>query len=425
MRCAPDMPRQVLHVDEGGLGRVLGEWSGVGGLYRAVAAMTDASFDREWTKDDIERRAMRILLLECSPMLRRWPRSLRIWQDHLPTLSTRSRFWSETPEPGIDWARTRRTGWPPNAYAIRRRRRSTDQVTLAVLSWTLAQLARAFDASQALAGPQAGTATDLASDVQSILEQSLPLLRLLEDSSGTPPTRDDVRAVRAAGWPWKVVGEVAEVFLSLERGGAEALARRLLRPDGFPETIFQLSVLGAALNVAEQAGGKVSSLRPIGYMTDGPVYRIEWPGGQPAWEVWCEAASAWSWYDLNDTYRNLASTMTQVSGQAFSARNIRPDLVIAVPGGAAAVLECKFPSESMDPGYVGHGMYQAAFYAHQMAPAFRQVLGASIGPVELVPASTFDDFGSARIGLMSPAGIADVVSWVADRSALAQEMTPN
>lgn len=398
-------------VDELGLSRVLAEWSGVGGLYNAVAAMSDSPLEREWSRTDIERRAMRILLLECSPMLARWPRSTRAWQDYLPTLSFRTRFWSDVPQTRVDWASTRRTGWPPTSYAIRRRRRSTDQVALNVLAWTLGRLAQAFDSSQSLTGPQAATATQLASNVQSIVEQSLPLLQLLDVADGAPPVRDDIRAVRAAGWPWKAVAEVAEVFIALERGGADALARRLLRPDGFPESIFQLSVLGSILNACESEGARIVSLRPIGHLTDGPVYRAEWRDGQP-WEIWCEAARAWSWYDLDDTYRDLAATMTLASGSDFSARNIRPDLVIAAPGRAAAVLECKYPSESLDPGYVGHGLYQAAFYAHQFEPNFPSVLGASVGPEELVPAPDFKPFGKTQLGLVSPRNMPHVVSWM-------------
>lgn len=405
------MTEASLRVDEPGLARVLSEWSGVGGLYRAVAAMADVQVEREWTRDDIERRAMRILLVECTPMLRRWPQSLRIWQDHLPTLSLRKRFWSDVPQARVDWARTRRTGWPPTAYAIRRRHRSTDQVTLTVLAWTLGQLERALDASQSLTGPHAEGAAALASDVEVIVEQTLPLLRLLDEAGDSVPTRDDVRAVRGAGWPWKVVGEVAEVFLALERGGADALARRLLRPDGFPDAIFQLSVLGAVLNACEARGARIVSLRPIGHLTDGPVYRVDWPDSPP-WEVWCEAAAAWACYELEDTYRNLAATMTKVSGTSFSARNIRPDIVIAAPGQAVAVLECKYPFETLDPGYVGHGLYQAAFYAHQMAPKFPNVLGASIGPKELVPTSSFMAFGGVRLGLASPDNMRDIVAWL-------------
>ena len=276
-------------------------------------------------------------------------------------------------------------------------------------------LGRAFEASQSLSGPQAGALGELTSDVQEIVQQALPLQRMLDDGADFRPTRDDIRSVRAAGWPWKSVAEVAEVFLTVERGGADALARRLLRPEGFPETIFQLGVLGGILNACEQEGGSVSSIRPIGYMTDGPVYRVDW-ADMPPWDVWCEAAAAWSWYGVDDTYRELAATMTYAGGGAFSARNIRPDIIVAAPDRSVAVLECKYPAESLDPGYVAHGLYQAAFYGHQLAPAFADVFGASIGPTELVQGINLKMMGELRVGLLGAGKVGDVVSWLRQSS---------
>jgi hypothetical protein len=399
----------ALAVHEEGLLRVLSEWSGAGNLYRAVAAVTPDAFDRHWTPKDIERRAMRILLLECSPLLRRWPQSAKAWQEHLPVLSMRHRFWSDVPQTRVDWAKTRHRGWPPYSFAIRRRHRSTDQVTLSVLAWTLARLKEAFDASQSLVGPHAAAAQGLATDVEQILVRTLPILDLLDESDESLPSRDDVRAVRTAGWPWNVVAEVADVFTALERGGAEALARRLLRPDGFPEAVFQLGVLGAVLVASEGLGARIASLRPIGYMTDGPVYRIELPG-QDAWDLWCEAANCWTEYDLDDRYRELSATMTSADGKAFGARNIRPDVLLARRSDQAMVLECKYPGESLDAGYVAHGMYQAAFYAHQLKPAFVTVTGLSVGPSELVPVHSSRTLGQVEVGLASPTRVQELVT---------------
>lgn len=406
-----------LHVDEAGLQRVLREWSGAGNLYRAAAACADSPFDRDWTKDDVERRAMRILLLECEPILARFPRSLRIWQDHLPTLSSRHRFWSDTPQARVDWAKTRQTGWPPTRFAIRRRHRSTDQVTLAVLAWTLSRLEAALDAARSLTGTHHNIlASTLAPEVEQVIEQALPLQRLLDPENSGAPTRDDIRSTRAAGWPWTPVADLAAMFVAVDRGGAQALALRLLHPDGFPEVVFQLSVVGSLITACEQRGARVTSQRPIGHMTSGPIYQVHWPDGR-SWDLWSEAASAWNEYGIEDVYRNLASALTLVNGTAFSSRNIRPDVLIAERGLAAVVLECKYPSVTLDPGYVGHGMYQAAFYADQLRPAFPRVLGASIGPAELVPHATFQPFGSGQLGLMSPADLGAVVDWMEGANA--------
>jgi uncharacterized protein (DUF1501 family) len=73
------------------------------------------------------------------------------------------------------------------------------------------------------------------------------------------------------------------------------------------------------------------------------------------------------------------------------------------------VLECKYPGESLDPGYVAQGMYQAAFYANQLAPAFDTVAGLAVGPSDLVPGHVDRSLGSVRVGLASQADLEAVV----------------
>lgn len=352
---------------------------------------------------------MRVLLLECSPLLRRWPKSARSWQDHLPTISQRERLWSDVPQTRVDWPKTRRTGWPPSRFAIRRRHRTTDQLTLSVLAWTLGQLGSAFSASQSLVGPHADAVQGLASDVESTISRTLPLLAALQEAGADEqPSRDDLRSVRSAGWPWNAVADVALVFLLLRQGGAEALARRLIRPDAFPETMFQLSVVGAILVACESRGASITSLRPIGYMTDGPVYRIRF-GELAAWDLWCEAARCWEFYGADDKYRELASNLTSLGGAPFQARNIRPDVLLACRETRATVFECKYPTDTFDPGYVAHGLYQASFYAHQLAPAFPQVQGFSIGPSELVPTLISEAVEGVSVGLASTLHIPGII----------------
>lgn len=186
------------------------------------------------------------------------------------------------------------------------------------------------------------------------------------------------------------------------------MAQRLLRPDGFPETLFQLSVLGAIINACESTGSTVTSLRPLASMTKGPAYRVETETGEQ-WELWCEAASCWEHYGADDVYQRLASGLTALSGDSFSARHIRPDILLAKPGEHALILECKFPFESLDPGYVAHGLYQAFFYAQQLAPAFERVSAYSVGPTELVTDGDAKFLNGADIGLASSSGIETVV----------------
>lgn len=400
---------RTLSVHEDGLSRVLSDWSGVGDLYSAIAAAAPDPLEREWTRDDVERRAMRILLLQCSPLLRRWPTSLREWQNHLPVLSDKRRFWSDTPQVRVDWAKTRRTGWPPTSFAIRRRHRSTDLITLSVLAWTLEKLDHALDASRSLTGPHTESLVEqVAEDVEAMLVRTLPLLSQLDETDLTIPTREDIRAVRASGWPWNAVAEVAAFFTRMERGGADALARTLLHPGGFPETVFQLSVLGAVMIACEDAGAVITSLRPIGYMTKGPVYRVEFVEGEP-WELWCEAARCWDSYGLVDKYRDVAGALINRDGKPFQARNIRPDILLARRDVRALVIECKFPGESLDPGYVAQGMYQASYYAHQLKPAFEEVTALAVGPHELVPHQVGGDLGCASVGVASAHHLVETV----------------
>lgn len=403
------MPVSALYVDEPGLLRVLSEWSGTGSLFRALAEMSTRAVGREWSAKDVERRASRILLLECSPLIRQLPQTTRVWFDHLPTLTTRARYWSSSPETRVDWRRTRLRGWPPTTFAIRRRHRSTDQLALSVLAWTLGRLESAFEASSSLVGSQLPSPDELPLDVREVLKTTLPVLEYLDDTVENVPSRDDLAAVRGAGWPWKPVAAIAEFFLSVDRGGATAMAQRLLRPDGFPETLFQLSVLGAIINACESAGSTVTSLRPLASMTQGPAYKVQSATGDQ-WDLWCEAASCWDHYGAHDVYQQLASGLTALSGSSFQARHIRPDILFAKRGEHALVLECKFPFETADPGYVAHGLYQAFFYAHQLASVFERVSAYSVGPTELVTDGKSQVLnGVADIGLASSTGIETVV----------------
>lgn len=355
------------------------------------------------------RRAYRILLLETAPLISRLPSTSRGWADHLPTLSQRTRYWSARPETRVDWRRTRMTGWPPTSFAIRRRHRSSDELSLSVLAWTLHRLEVAVEASESLVGPQADGVAGLPSEVHAVLQATLPILAAIEEPDESIPTRDDLAGLRGLGWPWRTVADIASVFVSLERGGAEAMARRLLRPDGFPDVLFQLSVLGTIVNACGEAGATVKALRPIGDMTDGPVYEIQSAAGSK-WDLWCEAANCWEQYGADDHYRDLAGGLTTVGGARFSSRHIRPDILLAQQQGEEAlVLECKFPADTLNPGYVAHGMYQAAFYASQLQPAFARVTGYAVGPSEMLQGAEHRVVGRIPVGLTSLPGVTTLV----------------
>jgi DNA mismatch endonuclease (patch repair protein) len=400
----------VLTVPEAGLDRILADWSGVGALYRTLAALAPGEgIERDWKPQDIERRAMRILLLECAPHLRRWPRTTRIWRDQLPVLSRRTKYWSGRPEPKVNWPRTQARGWPPAEFAIRRRNRSSDQIPLAVLGWTLTELSHATDRARPLLGSRDEFAELLDVEATVRLEAALPLLDVLDEGAPTP-SLDDLSAVRGMGWPWSAVSAVASVLSTVyRRDGVSALARRLLRPDGFPDRLFQLAVLGAVIRYFEGRGGRVIGVRPIAMLTDGPVYQIIEQHGE-TWDLWCEAERCWETYVATDEHRVLARGMRNLTGTPYLARFLRPDILIAQRGKRALVLECKYPAETADPGYVTTGIYQAHFYATQLMPAFDTVDAAVVGPDELIDAAVRRRIGNVDVSVASPGTLPQTLS---------------
>lgn len=381
------------------LRRVMGDWSGVGTLFRAFAELADeAESDRTWSVSDVRRRAMRVLLLQCAPALSTWPRTTGQWAQHVQVGSSRSRYWSTTPSSGVRWAETRRRGWPPSEFRVSQRRRAADQLTTSVLSWTIRELVVALDESARLVGPAAYGVKPLESEARQAVLASAPLLESLNQVDSTRPNADDLRAVAKLGWPWKPVAEVARTLLSLHRRGLEELAQYLLTPDGFPEVLLQLETLGRLLILLEEAGARITSLRPIAYMTSGAVYQATWPDGRK-WDVWCEAAAAWSTYGATDTYRELSSILRagNVEDEKFRGGNLRPDILLVEPGRFVSVLECKY--SSTDAGYVASGLPQAYFYAAQFASVFESVDAWVVGPGRFVPQSDVSNVGEIRLGI--------------------------
>jgi hypothetical protein len=394
-----------------GLTRVLADWSGVGSLYGAIANIkSDEPFDRDWTVKDVERRAMRVLLLQCEPLIAQWPSTERAWLDQLPTISTRHRYWSDRPVPRVDWSKTSKRGWPPTSLAIKRRRRASDQVPLAVLRWTLGELSQAVEFAQQLLGGQARLPQLVDESIAPKLQTALNLQDVIDADDLGVPSAEDIAAIRGMGWPWNVIAGVAAIFVSrYQRDGTTRLAQSLISPDGFPDRLFQLAVLGSVLVATEDAGATVRSVRPIGNMTSGPVYRIRDLKSRD-WELWCEAERCWDTYGLRDHYYDLASSLSYVNGDAYPTRHLRPDILLALPGVRAMVIECKYPHVTMDPGYVARGVSQAYFYGRQLSPAFPQTQAFVVGPAEIVRSDEAKRIGGIDLHVSSPERIAGWVS---------------
>ena len=392
-----------LAVPESGLSRVLADWSGVGSLYQAISGITgDDPFDRDWSPEDVERRAMRVLLEECAPLISQWPQTLRAWLDQLPITSTRHRFWSDRVVPRVDWPKTRRKGWPPSSLAIKRRHKTSDQTPLVVLAWTIDELMISIVMAQQLMGSSIGSQSAFISIVPQLETASELRETLLDVDDPGIPTAEDFAAVAAMGRPWTSIVGVGRVFASrYRRDGVAKLARRLIRPDGFPDRLFQLAVLGIVLEAAESAGCYVVSRRPIGDMTSAPVYQLVDEQGRQ-WDVWCEADRCWAHYGVTDHHFELSQALANLGGKPFQRRHLRPDIVLAQPMERALVIECKFPYSSADPGYVASGLSQSYFYAAQLQQGFARSDALVVGPSELVQSVAVSSVQGVQIGLASP-----------------------
>jgi hypothetical protein len=173
--------------------------------------------------------------------------------------------------------------------------------------------------------------------------------------------------------------------------------------------LFQLGVLGQLLlELKRLPGVTVTSLRPIADGSGGPVYAVVDQSGR-TWDLWFEAASCWERYSARDSYQILASGLTQIDGRPFAPAHLRPDLLLARPGGEVLSLECKFPHIGLDPGYVASGFPQAHAYAGQLARSFRRVHSYVIGPQELVPTRSSLRIRGVRVGFAGPQHLDEIL----------------
>jgi hypothetical protein len=393
-------PRVGLTIPRAGVREVWRGYSGEGTVYDDVAG--GASADAlGWSASDVRGRARRVLLGLVAPICERWPATVAAWEPHLPVSAASERQVTRQPESGTNWSQTRRLhGWPPRAFSGRRRHRVTDELTLQILAWVVAELRDATTA-----GP--GLAPLTSQRVEAHVRLAEEVLTQQHDPSPLRPDRTDLRALASSGHPWRSVAEVAELLLRAEHD-PEFIVFDLIAPD--PEggaRLFHLGVFGLVMRALRNHRFVVTWRRPVSGTRSGAQVEALAPSGA-RYELWFEAAAARRAYGLPaSTYADAVAGIPGAGGV------IGVDVMLIEPHRRALLLECKW---SADATYVGRdGYHQSASYALDARGGLADdIWSFTIGPQEVV-----DDTGMTThlreplgiiLGSTSPLHVTDLVS---------------
>ena len=372
---ARDPELVIIQLPRMGLDELMRGWSSDGQLYDALSAVAPLNMDLAWTRQDIERRASRVLLGRIAGEVEALPKDPESWQEHLPITTAARRQVSDRPIRPTNWATTaRRYGWPPTAYVAHPRSRVQDETALQTLLWT----ARSLETTLRQVRPIAPAL------VEQVEGPVLAMLRVvsedMEDIATNRPDRLDLRALAASGRPWSGLAAVAEAIVLAETD-LELLAYELIQPDPDLEwRLFHLSVLGEVLASTRRLGGRVCWRAPLNASgSSGPQFEIELRNER--WDLWFEAAGAAQHYGAVSPYRRATS------GVVRNPRSIGADVMLCLPGQRSLTLECKWSPLGT---YVGReGYHQAAAYAVEVRSGQGiQAWSFVVGPEELVPSTS-------------------------------------
>jgi hypothetical protein len=180
------------------------------------------------------------------------------------------------------------------------------------------------------------------------------------------------------------------------------LAQRIVAPDpDLAWRLFHLAVLGEVLHALRTCGARVSSKRPLGDSLRGPAYEVTDAGGR-RWDLWFEAAGAWSRYGFDSPYVSAAA------GVPGAGQPLGTDLMLVRPGDRALLLECKY---SWNPSVVARGGYEQivayATEAHEIAPG--NVTAVVVGPAGVVQHVGFAETLAGPIGIIPPEAIPPLI----------------
>lgn len=359
-----DIPLEGLH-------EALRAFSGRGELLSVLATLATESslLNREWSKEEVEARAHRILFEHLKESVARWPTRTDEWLDRLP-IELRPRKESRSqPGAGTLWAETRRLGkWPPTAFRVRERFRLSDEVAMNALAWTI----RKLDIIRSDAVRLAPESDSSLLGQLNVAEQLLDLPEVAQ-SGKIIPDWSDLRAIRREGAPWIAVADTCAAILRSQKNLTN-LADELLLPDpALRGLLFHLAALGVTLITAKAAGYSVMANAPLGAGVSKPNFLMTSQAGQ-TFHLWFEGGRAWRFYGLISPYTRVTG------GLPGKLSSISPDLLIVAPGKWAMSVECKY---STSPSYLRSGVAEALAYAADLSG----ILVPLVDSVVLVPSS--------------------------------------
>jgi hypothetical protein len=224
----------------------------------------------------------------------------------------------------------------------------------------------------------------------------------LASALGIRPGRPEISALRYEGAPWNVVAPVAEELSVVEESLIE-LASRLLKPDDeLRWRLFHLAVLGELLLSLKLGGAGLISRTPLSGGNQRPAYEVTDSGGR-RWDLWFEAAGAWSYYQRASPY-GQAAIGVHGAGRALGA-----DLMLIRLDAEALIIECKY---SRNPEVVARtGYEQLLAYATEigtrMAP---KVTAAVVGPEDVVLEIGFVETLVGSVGIVPPSAVPALVA---------------
>ena len=366
------MEQKSIEVPRAGLAELTRSWSGTGHLIDLLSHVQGDNYSIQWKRQDIVRRANRVLLEKMEPFILNWPSTLRQWEAFLPATALSESQISDRPRGTVNWLHTyRKFGWPPSHYLTKTRNRDFGGVAITVMGWLSKQL------------------KDIERDVRElssvlvdrVADQTRVLSQVVEEhslhSEFAVPDNFEIRALASAGMPWSSISRAVELIVRSTRD-PEFLAYELLEPDPKMEhDLFHLAVLGYLIASLRDHNFEIiwkSILK--GSQRYPHIQAIQIDGTE--WDVWFEAGSVRDHYEASPSAYQSA-----VKGIDYQEKSLSYDILLISPERRALILECKW---RVDPQGVGReGFHQASSYALDVKNDLAEEVWAFVvGPEELV-----------------------------------------